>query len=50
MNGGMKWDRNHRSPIVIDMRGGKRRVGFFWTVATYDINGKVSSTKYVSPF
>jgi len=39
--GGMKWDRNHVSPNVIDARGGQMQV-LFWNV-TFDINGKVSS-------
>jgi hypothetical protein len=39
--GGMKWDRNHVSPNVIDARGGQMDV-LFWNV-TFDINGKVSS-------
>lgn len=49
VSGGIKWDRGHHSPNVIDMRGGQKRVGL-WTIATYDINGNLSSTEYVSPW
>ena len=49
VTGGMKWDRNHRSPNVVDMRGGQRRIGFF-TVASYDINGRLSGVDYINPY
>jgi hypothetical protein len=39
--GGMKWDRNHVSPNVIDARGGQFHV-LFWDV-TWDIKGNISS-------
>jgi hypothetical protein len=39
--GGMKWDRNHVSPNVIDARGGQFHV-LFWDV-TLDIKGNISS-------
>ena len=43
VSGGMKWDRNHVSPNVIDARGGQ--MSFFGFTWTFDINGKVSSVE-----
>jgi hypothetical protein len=41
VSGGMKWVRGHKSPNVIDARGGQGSFGsFHWTL---DINGNVSS-------
>lgn len=40
-SGGMKWDRNHKSPNVIDARGGQIEVAGI--KVSLDINGKVSS-------
>lgn len=43
VGGGMKWERGHRSPNVIDGRGGQGSFGpIHWTL---DINGKVSSVE-----
>lgn len=49
VTGGMKWNRNHRSPNVTDMRGGQKRVGLFVT-ASYDINGNVTDYNHYNPF
>ena len=40
VSGGMKWDRNHVSPNVIDARGGQ--VDTWFGTVTLDVNGKVS--------
>ncbi len=41
VSGGMKWDRNHKSPNVIDARGGQIEtpIGTF----TLDVKGCISS-------
>jgi len=39
-SGGMIWDRNHRSPNVLDARGGQFKL--FGITVSLDINGKVS--------
>ena len=41
VSGGMKWERGHKSPNVIDARGGQMTV-IGWTF-TFDIRGNVSS-------
>ena len=41
VSGGMKWDRDHKSPNVIDARGGQ--LTFLGWQVTLDVNGKVSS-------
>jgi hypothetical protein len=41
----MKWERGHRSPHVIDARGGQ--FDFFGWRFTLDINGKVSSAERI---
>jgi hypothetical protein len=48
VTGGLKWDRNHASPNVIDMRGGQKRVGLF-VIASYDIDGNVSGYDHYHP-
>ena len=41
VSGGMKWERGHVSPNVVDARGGLITV---WGITfTFDINGKCSS-------
>jgi hypothetical protein len=45
VSGGMKWERGHVSPTVIDARGGQFTV-FGWRF-TVDIKGKVSSVEHV---
>ena len=45
ISAGMKWDRNYRSPEVIDARGGY--VVWLGWVATFDVNGKTSSIQHV---
>ena len=45
VSGGMKWERGHRSPHVIDARGGQ--FDFFGWRFTLDINGKVSSAERI---
>jgi hypothetical protein len=45
VSGGMKWDRGHRSPNVIDARGGQFDL-LGWRI-TLDINGKVSSAERI---
>lgn len=43
VSGGMKWERGHKSPNVIDARGGQGSFGpFHWTL---DIHGNVSSVE-----
>jgi bacteriocin-like protein len=41
VSGGMKWDRGHKSPNVIDARGGQ--VETWFGTFTFDVHGKVSS-------
>jgi hypothetical protein len=41
VSGGMKWDRNHTSPDVIDARGGQ--IIFSGWMITLDVKGNVSS-------
>jgi hypothetical protein len=41
VSGGMKWDRDYKSPNVIDARGGQ--LTFLGWQVTLDVNGKVSS-------
>jgi hypothetical protein len=41
VSGGMKWTRGHKSPNVIDARGGSTEM--FGLTITFDIHGNVSS-------
>jgi hypothetical protein len=43
VSGGMKWERGHVSPNVIDARGGQFTV-FGWRISL-DIKGKVSNVE-----
>lgn len=44
VGGGMKWTRGHKSPNVVDARGGMITV-VGWTF-TFDIRGNVSSVTH----
>jgi|KBSMisStaDraftv2_1062788.scaffolds.fasta_scaffold1434569_1 hypothetical protein len=44
VSGGMKWTRGHKSPNVVDARGGMITV-VGWTF-TFDIRGNVSSVTH----
>ena len=41
VNGGMKWERGHKSQYVVDMRGGVFE--FLGTTVTFDVSGRPSS-------
>jgi hypothetical protein len=47
VSGGMKWERGHKSPNVIDARGGQ--LSFHGWMVTLDVNGKVSSVGPAPP-
>ena len=40
VNGGMKWERGHKSQYVVDMRGGVFE--FLGTTVTFDVSGRPS--------
>ena len=41
VSGGMKWERGHKSPYVVDARGGM--FTFLGTTITFDRSGRPSS-------